>query len=108
MFVEDNASKIMLGELLMRYAPDVYMRSLIVPFGAASVGQALGQMVQGKKFPRPTCVFLDGDSAEAPGCVLLPGEDAPERVVFNALKEANWVIFGPESPATSRESPTSA
>lgn len=89
-FVEDNASKIMLGELLMRHAPDVYMRSLIVPFGAASVGQALGQMVQGKKFPRPTCVFLDGDSAEAPGCVLLPGDDAPERVVFNALREANW------------------
>lgn len=89
-YVEDNASKIMLGELLMRHAPDVYMRSLIVPFGAASVGEALGQMVQGKRFPRPTCVFLDGDSSEAAGCVLLPGGDAPERVVFNALRQSNW------------------
>jgi hypothetical protein len=33
-------------------------------------------------------VFLDGDSDESEGCVLLPGGDAPERVVFNTLKSA--------------------
>jgi hypothetical protein len=27
----------------------------------------------------------------APGCVLLPGNDAPERVVFGALAERSWL-----------------
>ena len=42
------------------------------------------------RFPRPTGVFLDGDQAEAPGCSLLPGGDAPERVVFEGLVQKNW------------------
>lgn len=42
------------------------------------------------RFPRPTCVFLDGDSAESQGCVLLPGGDAPEQVVFKELQAHGW------------------
>jgi len=42
------------------------------------------------RFSRKTLVFLDGDQGEAIGCLLLPGGDAPERVVFNDLKEVNW------------------
>jgi len=34
--------------------------------------------------------FLDADNAAAPGCVLLPGDDAPERVVFKGLKAGKW------------------
>jgi hypothetical protein len=90
LYVEDNAAKIMLGEILAAHARDYFPRCNIIPFGAASVGNALGQMVVSKRFPRPTCVFLDGDNAAAPGCVLLPGNDAPERVVFEALKMRKW------------------
>jgi hypothetical protein len=86
LYVEDNAAKIMLGELLAVHGKDAFSRCAIVPFGAASVGYALGQMVAKSRFPRPTCVFLDGDSGEGEGCVLLPGGDAPERVVFGSLK----------------------
>jgi hypothetical protein len=35
-------------------------------------------------------VFLDGDNAEAPGCILLPGGDAPEQVVFKSLRKEKW------------------
>jgi predicted ATPase len=89
-YVEDDRARVFVEELLARHGPDVFPRCEIVPFGAASVGYALGQMVSGKRFQRPTCVLLDGDSAPGEGCVLLPGNDAPERVVFATLKEAGW------------------
>jgi predicted ATPase len=89
-YVEDAAARVMIEELLACHGKEVLARCAIVPFGAASVGHALGQMVANNRFPRPSRVFLDGDSAEADGCILLPGGDAPERVVFRALKAVNW------------------
>jgi hypothetical protein len=85
--VEDNAAKVMIGELLAFHGKEIFQRCQIIPFGAASVGHALGQMVANKRFPRPSRVFLDGDSAEAAGCLLLPGGDAPEQVIFKALQK---------------------
>jgi hypothetical protein len=51
---------------------------------------ALGQMAKAKRFPRPTAVFLDGEQEASDGCILLPGADAPERVVFDRLVKNNW------------------
>ena len=90
LYVEDHAAKTMLGELLAYHAKETFVRCMIIPYGAASVGHALGQMVEAKRFPRPSLVFLDGDSAQARGCISLPGGDAPERVVFNDLKKRSW------------------
>lgn len=89
LYVEDNAAKTMLGEILAYHAKSLFSRCQIIPYGAASVGYALGQMVD--KFPRPTCVYVDGDGKVAPGCIVLPGGDAPERVVFEALRTRNWL-----------------
>jgi predicted ATPase len=91
LFVEDHAAAILLGEVLALHAKEIFVRCAIIPYGAASVGHALGEMVQNNRFPRPTHVFLDGDNAPAIGCILLPGGDAPERVVFKKLKEDGWV-----------------
>ena len=90
LYVEDSAAKVMLGELLAAKARPLFPRCAITPYGAASVGFALGQMASQKRFSRPTVVFLDGDNVAAPGCLLLPGGDAPERVVFESLRKANW------------------
>jgi predicted ATPase len=90
LYVEDQAAKTMLSELLAYHGKDVFPRCQIIPFGAASVGHALGQMVDSERFPRPSLVYLDGDNASAPGCLLLPGGDAPEQVVFMALRKKNW------------------
>jgi predicted ATPase len=90
LYVEDNAAKIMLSELLAFHKKEVFARCSIIPFGASSVGYALGQMVNNKRFPRPSLVFVDGDSADAVGCILLPGEDAPEQVIFKDLAKRNW------------------
>ncbi|MFT3731468.1 MAG: AAA family ATPase [Hyphomicrobium sp.] len=90
LYVEDAAAKVLLAEILAAHAKHLFPRCDIIPFGAASVGFALGQMVVAGRFPRPTCVFLDGDNAPTPGCVLLPGGDAPEQVVFKDLRARRW------------------
>jgi len=90
LYVEDEHAGRMLIEILAQHAADLALRCQTIPYGSSSVGQALGQMVATKRFPRPSCVFLDGDRGDAPGCLLLPGNDAPERVVFGALRSSDW------------------
>jgi predicted ATPase len=91
LYVEDKRAQAVLVELLFRHSPTLVSRCRTIPYGAASVGQALGIMVSQGRFPRPSCVFLDGDQSSSIGCVNLPGDDAPERVVFEALKAGNWL-----------------
>lgn len=90
LYVEDPRSKTMLTEVLIAHAAHLIQRCQLIAYGAASVGKSLGQMVAGKRFPRPSVVFLDGDQATASGCVNLPGDDSPERVVFESLKDSGW------------------
>ena len=92
-YAEDRRSRILLQEVLVKFAPDLISRVEIIPFGTASVGKALGLMVSGKRFPRPSVVFLDGDQSAGPGCILLPGGDAPERVVFEELRRRKWLLL---------------
>lgn len=90
LYVEDEAAAAMLNEILARYSPALVHQSKIIPYGSSQVGIALGQMAFQNRFPRPSRVFLDGDNSTAPGCILLPGGDAPEIVVFDGLKQKNW------------------
>lgn len=95
-FVEDPRAAILVGEILAKEDRDLLARVKLIPYGSASVGNALGQMAQAKRFPRPSVVFLDGDQPEAAGCNILPGDDAPERVVFSALSDAGWPAVAPK------------
>jgi len=89
-YVEDVRAERLVIEVLAAHSPDLVSRCQMIPYGAASVGQALGQMAAADRFPRPSCVFLDADRATSPGCHLLPGDDAPERVVFEGLANIDW------------------
>lgn len=89
-YVEDNRAATLLKEILCKYSTDSVQRCRLIPYGAASVGASLGQMVEKGNFPRPSCVYLDGDQTIVSGCNLLPGADAPERVVFSGLGQKNW------------------
>jgi predicted ATPase len=89
-YVEDDAAKTFLEEILARHGGDVVHRCAVVPYGGVNVGLALGTMVANGRFPRPSCVFIDGDSEPGPGCHVLPGGDAPEQVVFKALRAIGW------------------
>jgi predicted ATPase len=90
LFVEDDAAKTMLTEIISAHGAALARRCRIIPYGSANLGRALGEMVDRQRFPRPTCVFLDGDNATSKGCTLLPGDDAPERVVFSDMSAKNW------------------
>jgi predicted ATPase len=89
-YVEDKASEILLKEILVEHKSQLWERCLGIPYGSAQVGYALGLMAQGNRFPRPTCVFVDGDQEAKPGVTPLPGNEAPEVVVFTALDAVNW------------------
>jgi hypothetical protein len=90
LYVEDGRAGTMLQEILSAKGDDLVTRCKVIPYGAASVGLALGIMNAQQRFGRKSAVFLDGDQEPAPGCVLLPGPDSPERVVFNELRSAGW------------------
>ena len=89
-YVEDCVAKILVLEAVIHVDKSFAKRILITPFGKASVGSSLGMMLSEDRFYRPTVVFLDGDQRATPGVHVLPGEDAPEQVIFRALKECNW------------------
>jgi predicted ATPase len=91
LFVEDVRAQRLLVEIIAAHAPEIITRCRTIPYGAASVGIALGSMVHQQRFPRPSFVYLDGDQPATLGCISLPGDDAPERVVFEALKACNWL-----------------
>ena len=48
LYVEDVRAQTLLTEVLVVHAPHLIERCQIIPYGAASVGQALGQMVEQK------------------------------------------------------------
>lgn len=107
LFVEDERAKTLLSEILSAHCRDIFPRCQTIPYGAANLGMALGQMVVNDRFPRPTVVFLDGDNDGAPGCSLLPGGDAPERVVFGELRRRQpqwgdlWTRIGRDLASTA-------
>lgn len=89
-YVEDDISAVMVKEVVISEEADLTTRMQIIPYGAASVGLSLGIMAQQGRFPRKSVVFLDGDQENSSGIKLLPGEDAPEIAVFEALAERGW------------------
>jgi predicted ATPase len=89
-YVEDEISRMLLLEMISQRDRDLASRLMVTTFWSASVGYQLGQMVANKRFPRAVAVFLDGDCTAGAGCSILPGGDAPELVIFDALAKLNW------------------
>jgi predicted ATPase len=85
-YVEDDRAVVLINEIVSHSdRKEWLLRFQAIPYGAANVGRALGSMVNSNRFPRPSVVFLDGDQEASQGCSVLPGADAPERVVFDCL-----------------------
>jgi predicted ATPase len=89
-YVEDEVSAALVREVVIFSEADLTSRMQIIPYGAASVGLSLGLMAKQGRFPRKSIVFLDGDQENSIGIRLLPGEDAPEIAVFEALRDKQW------------------
>lgn len=91
-YVEDKLAEIWIREILARHpdGPAVFTRIRLSPVGPANVVKVMGQLAATGKLPHRGVAFLDGDQEASQGCSLLPGGDAPERVVFLGLKAKNW------------------
>lgn len=89
-YVEDTSAKILVEEILAKADLSLLSRVQIIPYGAANVGKSLGMMNHQNRFPKPSIVLLDGDQDPSNGCLVLPGNDAPERVVYDALNSIGF------------------
>ena len=59
--------------------------------GSCSVVNTLNDLALGKKLPYKSISIVDGDKRdEYPNCMSLPGELAPEKMVFEDLKAIGW------------------
>lgn len=89
-YVEDISAKILVEEIIAKADLSLLSRVQIIPYGAANVGKSLGLMNHQNRFPKPTVVLLDGDQDPSNGCLILPGNDAPERVIFDDLNNIGF------------------
>ncbi len=89
-YVEDISAKILVEEIIAKADLSLLSRVQIIPYGAANVGKSLGLMNHQNRFPKPTIVILDGDQDPSDGCLILPGNDAPERVIYDALNNIGF------------------
>jgi len=89
-YVEDSSAKILVEEIIARTDLSLLSRVQIIPYGAANVGKSLGLMNHQNRFPKPTIVLLDGDQDSSDGCLVLPGSDAPERIIYEDLNQIGF------------------
>jgi hypothetical protein len=91
LFVEDRQAEIWLREIIARHpeGSDLLSRVRIAAVGPSNVVKMMGQLAATQKLPYKALAVLDGDDTDA-NCVQLPGNSAPEKVVFEGLKARNW------------------
>jgi predicted ATPase len=89
-YVEDERARVLTIALAVTEAPDFRDRLKIVPVGPSNVVRALGTLADADKLPDRTLCVLDADETPAPGCIILPGNAAPEVDVFASLGDDDW------------------
>lgn len=91
-YVEDRSAETLLREILVSHpqGAELLPRIRTAVVGPANVVQLLGALGEAKKLPYGGVGVLDGDVEESTGCIRLPGEDPPERLVFKCLRLNGW------------------
>ena len=91
-FVEDREAQVLAREMLAASPEGVELlpRIQLAPVGPSNVVKILGDLAAKGRLPQRGIGVLDGEETPAPGCVVLPGGRAPERVVFEDLKAKGW------------------
>ena len=92
LYVEDRLAEIWVREIIVRHPEGAALISQVKvsPVGPANVVAMMGKLALEGKLPQRGLGILDGDQESKPGCVLLPGALAPEKVVFQGLRDQNW------------------
>ncbi len=90
-FVEDRDAEILLREILAssEETSPLLSRIAISPVGPVNVVSMLGELGRNGKLPYKSIAVLDGDYKHN-DCLNLPGNIAPERMVYADLMAAGW------------------
>ena len=93
-YMEDEEAVTLFLEILKRDSekyPKYLQKLLIKPVGSFSIVRILDKLSKEKKLPFPGFGVVDGDKkGDCPECLSLPGELAPEMLVFKGLKDKQW------------------
>jgi hypothetical protein len=91
LFVEDRDAEILLREIVASSEESAKLLSRIAinPVGPANVVAMLGLLGKAGKLPYRSAAVVDGDHRDK-NCLSLPGEVAPERMVYTDLKAKGW------------------
>ncbi|SFI75540.1 AAA domain-containing protein [Amycolatopsis sacchari] len=87
LYCEDDRAVQMVDALIAQERPELRRRVAIVEAGPASVIRTLGDLAGKDKLTSASMGVLDGDQGESDGCIRLPGDAAPERVVYPNMPE---------------------
>lgn len=93
LFVEDRDASTWLREIIRAdtRGADILQRVEIAVVGPANVVQMLGGLATEGKLPyKKALAILDGDKDPGQSCLVLPGNEAPERIVYGDLKAQNY------------------
>jgi len=95
LYCEDEFALEVIEQVVRLTDPDLLGRLQIIPVGPAGTVRMLGELAHAKKFPEAGLGVLDADEAPGEACVALPGAKlAPERAVFSAMQEEQFVALG--------------
>lgn len=90
-YVEDRESETLLREIIVSNdkGKELISRIKIIPVGAANVVHVMNNLGRENRLPFRSIAISDGDQ-QANGCLSFPGTKAPERVVFEGLRNSGW------------------
>ena len=90
-FVEDREAETLLREIFASNegTAKLLQRIQISSVGPANVVAMLGSLGKAGKLPYRSLAIVDGDHVD-PNCFRLPGNVAPERMIYGDLKSKGW------------------
>jgi hypothetical protein len=91
-FVEDREAGTLLREILVsnEHTAELLQRVEIVSVGPVNVVQLLGSLAAEQRLPYRSLAVVDGGENATEGCIALPGASAPEHIVYQGLRDAQW------------------
>lgn len=93
-YLEDKESEILFWEILKHFEghDDSILKKISTQVaGSASVIGVLEKLALHNRLPNRSMAIVDGDKKiDYPECLSLPGESAPEKVVFEDFKKIGW------------------
>ncbi|GLW52521.1 ATP-dependent nuclease [Kitasatospora phosalacinea] len=89
-YCEDVEAAVLTDALISHEIPEIRRRISITPVGPAATVRTLGELAAKNKLPGISIAVLDGDQSPGSGCAVLPGGEAPEKVIFRDATDEYW------------------